>query len=185
MMSKRYAVAVGVNISTLVRGIEFITDDGALATSLGTTPHPVEFVLSRNTPAEHRLLVNASIIDTHAYDIILGMEFIRAAKGIYDAYTEQFTHRYFDKASNLVSHSLSAPCHTFTPPVVAVAFMVGLIDEAAELLDVQGTADDQIPEEEEDKDEGYHAALHQMAAIRLRDATIEARLQAVVASHCT
>ena len=41
MMSKWYAVAVGVNISTLVRGIEFITADGALATSLGTTPHPL------------------------------------------------------------------------------------------------------------------------------------------------
>ena len=41
IMSKRYAVAVGVNISTLVRGIEFITADGALATSLGTTSHPL------------------------------------------------------------------------------------------------------------------------------------------------
>ena len=41
MMSKRYAVAVGVNLSTLVRGIEFITADGALASSLGTTSHPL------------------------------------------------------------------------------------------------------------------------------------------------
>ena len=56
MMSKRYAVAIGVNLATLVRDIEFITADGALATSLGTTPHPLEFVLSRNTPQEHRLL---------------------------------------------------------------------------------------------------------------------------------
>ena len=95
MMSKRYAVAVGVNISTLVRGIEFITVDGALATSLGTTPHPLQFVLSRNTPTKHRLLVNASIIDTLAYDILLGMESIRATKGVYDSYTEQFTYRYF------------------------------------------------------------------------------------------
>ena len=93
MMSKRYAAAVGVNVSTLVRGIEFITADGALASSLGTTSHPLEFVLSRNTPHEHKLLVHASIIDTPAYDILLGMEFIRAAKGIYDAYTEQFTYR--------------------------------------------------------------------------------------------
>ena len=38
MMSKRYAVAVGVNISNLVQGIEFITADGALATSLRMTP---------------------------------------------------------------------------------------------------------------------------------------------------
>ena len=150
MMSKRCAVAVGINISTLVRGIEFITADEALATSLGTTSHPLEFVLSRNTPAEHRLLVHASIIDTLAYDIILGMEFIRAAIGVYDAYTEQFTHRYFGTNGNLISHSLFAPCHTFTPPVVAAASMVGLIDEAAELLDVQGASDNQVPEEEEE-----------------------------------
>ena len=87
MMSKRYAVAVGVNLSTLVRGIEFITADGALATSLGMNPHPIEFVLSRNTPKEHRLLVNVAIIDAPTYDILLGMEFIRAAKGAYDSYT--------------------------------------------------------------------------------------------------
>ena len=37
MMSKRYAVAVGVNVSALVRGIEFITADGALASSLGSS----------------------------------------------------------------------------------------------------------------------------------------------------
>ena len=36
MMSKRYAVALGVKVATLVRGIEFITAYGALATSLGT-----------------------------------------------------------------------------------------------------------------------------------------------------
>ena len=95
MMSKRYAVAVGVNLSTLVRGIEFITADGALASSLGTTSHPLEFVLSRKTPHEHILFVHASIIDTPTYDILLGMEFIRAARGMYDAYREQFTYRYF------------------------------------------------------------------------------------------
>ena len=144
MMRKRYAIAVGANISTLVRGIEFISADGALATSLGTTSHPLEFVLSRNTPAEHRLLVNASIIDTPTYDILLGMEF-RATRGVYDSYTEQFTYRYFGSDGRLISSSLSAPRHTSTPALVAAAFMVGLIDEAAELLDVQGIADDQIP----------------------------------------
>ena len=185
MMSKQYAVAVGVNLATLVRGIEFITADGALATSLRTTPHPLEFVLLRNTPDEHRLLVNASIIDTPAYDILLGMEFIRAARCVYDAYTEQFTYRYFGSDGKLNSSSLFAPCHTSTPPVVAVAFMVGLIDEAAELLDVQGTADDQSPEGEGDLDVGYHTAPHQLAAIRLRDASMVAKLQAVVDNHRT
>ena len=124
----------GVNISTLVRVIEFITADGALATSLGTTRHPLEFVLSRNTPQEHRLLVNAAIIDTLAYDILLGMEFMRATRGAYDSYTGLFTYRYFGSDGRLKSSSLYAPCHTSTPLVVAAAFMVGLIDEIAELL---------------------------------------------------
>ena len=63
--------------------------------------------------------------------------------------------------------------------------MVGLINEASKLLDVQGTVDDQIPEEEGDLDVGYHTAPHQLAAIRLRDAALVANLQTVVASHCT
>ena len=113
------------------------------------------------------------------------MEFIRAARGVYDSYSEQFTYRYFGLDGRLISSSLPAPCHTSTPPVVAAAFMVGLIDEAAELLDGQGTSDDQIPVEEEDTEVGYHAAPHQMAAIRLRDAATVAELQAVVASHRT
>ena len=62
--------------------------------------------------------------------------------------------------------------------------MVGLIDEAAELLDVQGTFDDQIPTKEDEEDD-CHSTLHQMAAIRLRDAAIVAELQVVVASHLT
>ena len=61
--------------------------------------------------------------------------------------------RYFNQNSNLISHSLSAPCHTLTPPVVAVAFMVGLIDEAADLLDVQSAIDNQIPKDEEEEEE--------------------------------
>ena len=107
-----------------------------------------------------------TIIDTPAYNILLGMEFIRVARGAYDLYTGLFTYRYFGSDGRLKSSSLSAPCHTSTPPVVAAAFMVGLIDEAAKLLDVQGTSDDQSPSEE-DKEDGYHSAPHQMAAIRL------------------
>ena len=102
------------------------------------------------------------------------MEFIRAARGVYDSYTELFTYRYFGSDGRLQSSSPFSPCHTSTSPVVAAAFMVGLIDEAAQLLDVQGTFDDQIPEEEY-KEVGYHAAPHQMAAIRLHDAAIVVR----------
>ena len=87
MMSKRYAVAVGTNLSTLVAGIEFVTADGAVANSLGTTPSPIEFVLSRGTPQEFRLMLDASIIDTPAYNILLGVEFIR--RGGYCSYTEE------------------------------------------------------------------------------------------------
>ena len=88
------------------------------------------------------------------------MEFIRAARDVYDSHTQQFTYRYFGANGKLTSSSLSAPCHTFTPLVVAAAIMVGLIDEAAELLDVQGASDNQIPEEEADLNVGYHTAPH-------------------------
>ena len=100
------------------------------------------------------------------------MELIRAARGVCDSYTEQFTYRYFGSNGRLTSSSLSAPCHTFTPLVVATAFMVGLIDEAAKLLDVQGASDNQIPEEDADLNVGYHTAPHQLAAIRLKDAAL-------------
>ena len=64
--------------------------------------------------------------------------------------------------------------------------MVGLIDDAANFLDEQGSFEDRIPEEEEEFEEArYRAGPHQMASIRLRDATILAGLQAVVASHLT
>ena len=103
MMSKRYAVAVGINLSTLVAGIEFVTADGALATSLGTTPSPIEFVLSRGTPQEFRFMLDASI---PAYDILLGVLFIRAARGGYCSHTEKFTYRYFGADETLTSFSL-------------------------------------------------------------------------------
>ena len=186
MMSKRYVVAIGINLSTLVAGIEFVTADGALATSLGTTPSPIEFVLSRGTPQKFRLMLDASIIDTPAYDILLGVEFIRAAQGGYCSYTEKFAYRYFGADGTLTSFSLSAPCHTSTPPIVASAFTVGLINSGAQLLDVQGSSDDQIPEsEEEDYDDGYHGAPHQMAAARLRDASELRALRARTANHLT
>ena len=83
--------------------------------------------------------------------------------------------------------------------------MVGLIDEAASLLDVQSSLDNVIPEEEEEEEEteeeeeeievDYQTAPHELAAIRLRetnlecmrrhDAALAAELQAVVASHRT
>ena len=104
--------------------------------------------MSKNTPQEHRLLVNAAIIDTLVYDILLGMEFIKAARGAYDSYTGIFIYQYFASDGRLKSSSLSAPCHTSTPPIVAAAF-IGLIDENGELLNVQGTCDDQISSQED------------------------------------
>ena len=84
-----------------------------------------------------------------------------AARGGYCSYREKFTYRYFGADGTLTSFSPSASCHTSTPLVVASAFMVGLINNAAEPLDVQGSSDDQIPKlEEEDFDDGYHGAPH-------------------------
>ena len=52
---------------------------------------------------------------TPAYNILLGMEFIRAARGAYDSYTRLFTYRYFGPDGCLKSSSLSAPV---TPPLL-------------------------------------------------------------------
>ena len=53
----------------------------------------------------------------------------------------------------LHSFELSAPYHSATPPLVAYAFAVGLIDAAEDLLDVLGTSKDDILSYEMEKDQ--------------------------------
>ena len=92
--------------------------------------------------------LHATVVDTTAYDMILGKEFVTIVKGAYDAYTEKFTHRWSDGESGLQSHAISAPCHTATPPVVAYACFEGLLSSAADLQDVVGDGDNTIPEDD-------------------------------------
>ena len=55
--------------------------------------------------------VEATIVNTTAYDVLLGMEFVAAMCGAYDSYTEMFTYRWHDATGLLNSYSISAPCH--------------------------------------------------------------------------
>ena len=104
------------------------------------------------------------MVDTTAYDMLLGMEFMRAFNGVYDSYTELFSYRWRAANGNMRSHSISAPCHTNSPPVVAYACFAVLNSSAEELQDVQGSCEDTIPE---DDDWGYHTSPSQLAAAQL------------------
>ena len=73
------------------------------------------------------------------------MEFVRAFNGVYDAYTELFSYRWHDANNKMLTHSISAPCHTSSPPVVAYACFEGLYSSAKELQDVQGAHEDTVP----------------------------------------
>ena len=105
--------------------------------------------------------------------MLLGIEFMRVAKGAYDSYTEMFHYRLEDESGNLHSTGIAAPCHTTTRRVVAYAYFAGLISSEAEMQDVQGGFEDTILEEEdiipEDEDYGYHTSPLQLAATQLSD----------------
>lgn len=136
ILSKTFAAAMQVNSRNLRRGVEFMTASGAIEMPLGTTNTKLKFTLARGTDHEHVVELHAIVVDTTAYDVILGMEFVAAVRGAYDAYTELFTYRWEDGSGKLRAHSLSAPCHTAVLPVIAYACFGGLISNAAELHDV-------------------------------------------------
>ena len=98
------------------------------------------------------MILTALVLDTNAYCALLGTEFITTTCGGYDSYTEKFKYRYPAADGVLHSFELSAPCHSATPPLVAYAFAVGLIDAAADLLDVLRTSKDDILSYEVDGD---------------------------------
>ena len=90
MLSTKFSKVVDVNFSTLNLGPEFVTAKGKVVVAMGTTPHPLEFLLSRGTVHELRVSLHAVTVDTNAHCAILGMEFISAVKGGYNSYTEMF-----------------------------------------------------------------------------------------------
>ena len=50
ILSTKFAKAVDVNFSTLTPGPEFVTAEGKVVAAMGTTPQPLEFVMSSGTP---------------------------------------------------------------------------------------------------------------------------------------
>ena len=115
MLSKVFAAAMNIGTDSLAKGVEFVTASGAHAMPLGITKGKLKFTLGRGTEWMHMVEVNATVVDTTAYDVILGMEFVTAMRGAYDSYTELFTYRWEDGSGGLLSHSITAPCHTMTP----------------------------------------------------------------------
>ena len=106
------------------------------------------------------------MVDTTAYDVLLGMKFIRAVKGSYCSYTERFTYRSMDASGHLRSSTINAPCHAITRPVVAYACFARLINSEKDLQEVQCGFEDTIPGDDEC---GFHTSPLQMAAANLRD----------------
>ena len=93
MLSKTFAAAMRVNSQTLHRGVEFVTASGAIEMPLGITNTKLKFTLARGTDHECMVELHATVVDTTTYYVILGMEFVAAVRGAYDAYTKQFTYR--------------------------------------------------------------------------------------------
>ena len=186
MLSWIYAQAIGLTADMLQRGQAYVTASGAVEFPVGVTKKKLKFHLGRGTEFHQVLELEATVVDTKAYDVLLGVEFFKAAKGVYDAYTEKFSYRWEGADGQLLSHNLSAPCHSSTPPLVAYACFGGVISHNAELQDVQSAEDDIMLE---DDNWGYHTSPLQLAAIHLRDLNLavererEVRVRKEVREH--
>ena len=112
----------------LHRGEAFVIASGAVERPLGITRTKLKFNLGHGTDNPYVVEMAVTVVDTVAYDVLLGMEFIRAVKGSYYSYTERFTYRAMDAGGHLRSSTINAPCHTVTRPVVAYACFAGPID---------------------------------------------------------
>ena len=130
MCSKRFAAAIGIDMPSLHRGQEYITANGNVESPLGVTQQKLKFTLGRGSTNSCTVELHVTVVDTTAYDMLLGMEFVRAFNGAYDSYTELFSYRWHDVNGRMLSHGISASCHTSSPPVVAYACFEGLISNA-------------------------------------------------------
>ena len=148
MCSLRFATAIGIEVPSLQQGDKYVTASGNVEKPLGVTRQKLKFTLGRGTTNMVIVELHVTIVDTTAYDMLLGMDFMRAFNEFYDSYTEPFTYRWHDAVVNMLTHSISAPCHTAAPPVVAYACFEGLISSPEELLDVRGSHDDIVPEDD-------------------------------------
>ena len=166
MLSKNFAAAMAIHAVSLAKGTKFVTASGAIEVPLGVTYSPVEFNLGRGTPHALSVKILVSVVDTTAYDMLLGTEFMAAVRGAYDSYTEMFTYRWNGVDGRLQQYAVPAPCHSPTPPLIAYACFGGLLNGESELQDVEKNDDMVIPTEE---DIGYHASPLQLAALHLQN----------------
>ena len=67
-----------------------MTASGAVEHPLGSTKSKVMFTLARGTEQECKAAIYVTIVDTSAYDALLGIEFITTMGGAYDTWTELF-----------------------------------------------------------------------------------------------
>ena len=155
IVSKNFAAAMAIHAVSLAKGTKFVTASGAVEVPLGVTYSTIEFTLGRGTNHALSVLLHVTVVDTTAYDVLLGIEFMTAVRGAYDSYTEMFTYRWTGIDRRLKQHAVSAPCHSPSPPLIAYAYFGGLLSGEADLQDVQGADDDVIPAEE---DMGYHTS---------------------------
>ena len=77
---------------------------------LGVSQGKVKFTFGRGTPHMHKIWLFVTIVDTAAYDVLLGMEFMTTMGGAYDTYTEQFKCRWTGSNGVAHVHEISAPC---------------------------------------------------------------------------
>ena len=93
MCSLRFAAAIGIDIPSVQRGTEYITASGNVKRPLGVTRQKLKFTLGRGSTNSCTIELHVTVVDTTAYDMLLGIEFMRAFNGVYDSYTELFSYR--------------------------------------------------------------------------------------------
>lgn len=77
----------------LDRGPIFITANGQQNNSIGKIQRMLDMCLCKGSPAETNFMVHTVVVDTYAYDIILGSDFFGACLGAVDYFKEKFIWR--------------------------------------------------------------------------------------------
>lgn len=106
MLNKNFAAALQINASNLGRGAEYVTASGAVEMPLGVPYGKVKFALARGTPHMYTVWLFVTIVDTTAYDVLLGMEFMTTVGGAHDSYTEKFKYRSTREDGSLRTHEI-------------------------------------------------------------------------------
>ena len=82
MLSKTFTAAMEINAINIAKGDDFFTASGAVEMPLGVTHGKVKFTFSRGTPHMLSVWLLVTVVDTTAYDVLLGTEFKAAMRGI-------------------------------------------------------------------------------------------------------